>query len=233
MKPFIIVLISSFTFLQAQEHYNFNNLNKEMRSIPYIYEGYVLGLTPYLGNKKGEFCAADKVIEYNNSYQNVNGEELYAYFSIEMQVCKVYRGKKLQTGTIELISSNFDSSPIRVIIKNEGEVKTYGIDFSGARNGAEEFFIPWVGGHYIIAGHVSNYKKGSKITQFENSLVLQINDKYTIGLNLWQENKKFTGATIGTTSKCFYEFKSEKEFIALTQKIKNWNHQAKNVCSKE
>lgn len=230
MKFFIAIFFSTWAFLQAQDNYNLKNLNKEMRAIPYIFEGYVVQLTPYFGNKNGKFCAADKAIWANNSYQSIDGEELFAYFSIEMQVCKIYRGKKIKTGSIELISSNFESSPIRVVVKNEGEVKTYGIDFSGTKNGSEEFFIPWVGGHFIVAGHLSKFKKGSNIAQFENSIVLQLNDKYTIGLNLWQESKKFTGATIGTTSKCFYEFKSEEEFIAFTKKIKNWNQQARNAC---
>lgn len=128
-------------FVTAQSKLDINSINDGLKNIPYIFEGYVIDTKPYMGDENGTYYPPDSV-HWNNGYKHLNGNIAHPYFSIQMQVCKILRGKNLNYDTVEIVIPvpNFAYNTVAYLQASENGPARYAILGGGVSHGATPMF---------------------------------------------------------------------------------------------
>ena len=214
----------------AQSKLDIDKINEGIKDIPYIFEGYVIDTKPYYGDENGAYFPPDSITNNKNGwgYMHVNGSKVYPYFSVQMQVCTIYKGTNLQHGTIEIVVPVPPKSHVQPEWAEFGDKKLY---FSGSSSSSHQkydsTFLPWLKSHWIISGQPSN-KTGTFLREWNNKVKIDVNTLYTISFGY--PNNELPIYTIGVSPDFYYTFKSQEEFSQFFRKLKTIKHNAENKC---
>lgn len=214
----------------AQSKLDIDKINEGIKDIPYIFEGYVIDTKPYYGDENGAYFPPDSITNNKNGwgYMHVNGSKVYPYFSVQMQVCTIYKGTNLQHGTIEIVVPVPPKSHIQPEWAEFGDKKHYFTGVGSPSSKPEPMFLPALGARIIIIGNNSTFKYGMLKT--ENPLI-DVNINYCIWLGSEKNETNFSKVIIGTAIKGMtYSILSYEEFTKLFKQLKNINHNAENMC---
>lgn len=214
----------------AQSKLDIDKINEGIKDIPYIFEGYVIDTKPYYGDENGKYFPPDSITNNKNGwgYMHVNGSKVYPYFSVQMQVCTIYKGTNLQHGTIEIVVPVPHKSHIQPEWAEFGDKKHYFTGVGSPSSKPEPMFLPALGARIIIPGSNSVFKYG--MIKTENPLI-DVNINYCIWLGSEKNETNFSKVIIGTAIKGMtYSILSYEEFTKLFKQLKNINHNAENMC---
>jgi len=211
------LILMSVSGLKAQDT-DFDNINNQIENIPYVFEGQVVDIDVYAGDKEGNRLP-------QGVFTLTDGSKATGYISAKVQVCRIYKGGDvLKHGTVEIISTSSELViyPYQDSVGNDA----LGYGFMKQEHGVKELLFRHGPGTKLVLFCTSAKYPGSSNRTFDNPSGL-----YPVKGNMIMYSSWVNDPEDAIAFGFGRQFFSEKEIKDFISQIQGLDLNAQNVCT--